>query len=280
MRISLAQVAPQLGDIDANLKTSERLVNDATADGSELVVFPELSLSGYSVGNVEHDPAMGADDQRLAALSRACGDVGILVGFPEISEGLHVYNSMVFLQDGEVLHTHRKVYLPSYATFEERNHFSPGNRMRAFPTPHGRMAVLTCNDAWQPQLAFIAVQDAARVLLIPTCSPETPPGTPWDAHEYWHGITRFYARMFQVYVVFANRVGSEGDLSFWGGSHVVDPWGEVIAEAAMNQEELLTVDIDLQRVRERRREVPLVKEAKLAMLQRELSRLADSGGDL
>ncbi|MEJ7831562.1 MAG: nitrilase-related carbon-nitrogen hydrolase, partial [Nocardioides sp.] len=98
--------------------------------------------------------------------------------------------------------------------------------------------------------------------------------------EYWHDITRFYGRMFQVFVVFVNRVGEEGRFRFWGGSHVVDPWGQQVADAVQHEEQVLTVTIDLADVRRRRREVPLVKEARLGLVQRETQRLLDEGGDL
>jgi predicted amidohydrolase len=86
--------------------------------------------------------------------------------------------------------------------------------------------------------------------------------------------------MYQSYVVFVNRVGVEGELHFWGGSHVVDPWGEVVAAAPEEREALVYADLDLDRVRHRRREVPLVREARLALLEREIRRLVDEGGDL
>jgi predicted amidohydrolase len=101
-----------------------------------------------------------------------------------------------------------------------------------------------------------------------------------DTRGYWRGITRFYSRMLECYVVFVNRVGKQDSLVFWGYSHVVDPWGTVVAEAPVYEEALITVDIDLGNVRRRRREVPLVKEARLALLARELNRLVDEGGDL
>jgi predicted amidohydrolase len=86
--------------------------------------------------------------------------------------------------------------------------------------------------------------------------------------------------MLETYVVFVNRVGTEGELSFWGGSHVYDPWGELVAEAPKDEPTFLTADLDLAAVRRRRREMPLVKEARLALLSRELDRLAAEGGDL
>jgi predicted amidohydrolase len=86
--------------------------------------------------------------------------------------------------------------------------------------------------------------------------------------------------MFQLYVVFVNRVGTEGSLHFWGGSHIVDPWGEVIAEADEHKEHLLTVNVDLSLVRRRRRDIPLVREGRLGLLRREIDRLLEEGGDL
>jgi predicted amidohydrolase len=152
--------------------------------------------------------------------------------------------------------------------------------MRAFDTRFGRMAMLICNDAWQTFLPFIAVQDGAQVLIIPADSGSYPYPELLDTKSYWRGITRFYARMLECYVVFVNRVGKQDDLVFWGYSHVVDPWGTVVAEGPLLEEALITVDIDLGNVRRRRREVPLVKEARLALLARELNRLAEEGGDL
>ncbi len=281
MRIAMAQVTCDLGNIEANEERARDVIAAAAGSGADLVVLPELSLSGYSIGDLDEDLALRADDLRLATLAAIAGDADLCVGFPELSEGLHVYNSMAYFEAGELAHVHRKLYLPTYGAFEERKHFVPGHSIRAFPTRHGRAAILTCNDAWQPQLAFIAAQDAARVLLVPAASSGTQPGRPWDAREYWRDITRFYARMFQVFVVFVNRVGSEGDLHFWGGSHAVDPWGRVVAEAAEGQEEeLVIVDIEVDDVRRRRREIPLQKEARLAMLAREFGRLVDEGGDL
>jgi predicted amidohydrolase len=281
VKITLAQVDAALGDVDANTERAERAVAEAVAAGSDLVVFPELHLTGYSIGGLPEDVSMRADDARLARLARRAGDAGVLAGFVEDGPGIHTYNTAGYFAGGELVHLHRKLYLPTYMSFEERKHFSPGPSMRAFPAAGGtRMAVLLCNDAWQPQLAFLATQDGARVLLVPAASAQSHFPEHYDSRTYWRDITRFYARMFQLFVVFVNRVGAEGDLRFWGGSHVVDPWGELVAEAPEGEEHLLTVDIDLFDVRRRRHSIPLVKEARLGLINREVARLLDEGGDL
>jgi predicted amidohydrolase len=281
VRITLAQLDSVLGDVDANIDRAERVAAEAAADGSELVVFPELHLSGYSIGCVDDDLSLRSDDERLARITRRTGQAGVVTGFVEDGAGVHSYNTAAYFREGRAAHVHRKLYLPTYMAFEERKHFTPGPNLRAFPTTDGtRMAILLCNDAWQPQLAFLATQDGARVLLIPAASAQSQFPLHYDSSTYWHDITRFYARMFQLFVVFVNRVGVEGDLHFWGGSHVVDPWGEIVAEAPIDTEHVLTVDIDLTAVRRRRRAIPLVKEARLGLINREVHRLLDEGGDL
>lgn len=282
MRITLAQLDCRLGDVDANLERAEGAIGEAVRESSDLVVFPELYLSGYSVGDVERDVSLRPDDERIEDLAARAGRAGVVVGFMESgSRGLHTYNSAGYYEDGRLVHVHRKLYLPTYATFEERKHFTPGPSMRAFPLAGAdRAALLVCNDAWQPQLAFLATQDGARVLIVPAASAQSTFPERYDSRGYWRGITRFYGRMFQLFVIFTNRVGTEGDRRFWGGSHVVDPWGNVIAEAPEGREDLLTVDLDIDDVRRRRRDIPLVKEARLGLIRREIERLLDEGGDL
>ena len=280
MRITLAQAASQLGDVEANLARAKQIVGRAGRERSDLVVFPELFLTGYALGRVDEDVSMGADDARLTGLNEHALRTDVLMGLYEDGLGVHNYNSAAYYDASGLVHSHRKLYLPTYDVFEERKHFSPGQSMRAYDTRHGRMATLICNDAWQPHLAFLAIQDGARVLLVPTNSSQSRFPERYDSQTYWRDITVFYARMYQCYVVFCNRVGDEGEhLRFWGGSHVVDPWGEIVCSLPNDDEAIVTMDINLANVRKRRREVPLVREARLGLLAREAMRLAEEGGD-
>src|SRR5918992_292792 len=280
MQVALAQIDCILGDVDENLRRAREGVREAKDRGADLVVFPELSLAGYALGELSNEVAIEAQSEPIISLAEEAGETAVVVGFCEEGRGFHVYNSVAYLEGGSLLHVHRKLYLPNYRIYEERKHYNPGQNMRAFDTRFGRMAMLICNDAWQPFLPFIAVQDGAQVLIIPANSGSYPYPELLDTRGYWRGITRFYARMLESYVIFVNRVGKQDNLIFWGYSHVVDPWGTVVAKAPVHEEALITVDIDLGNVRRRRREVPLVKEARLALLSKELSRLAEEGGDL
>lgn len=280
MRVALAQVDCLLGDIDANLRRAKEVVAQAKGEGADLVVFPELSLAGYALGELSHEVAIDARSKVISSLTEEAGDTAVVVGFCEEGRGLNIYNSAAYLEGGSLLHLHRKLYLPNYRIYEERKHYSPGQSLRAFDTRLGRMAMLICNDAWQPFLPFIAVQDGAQVLIIPANSGLYPHPELLDTREYWRSISHFYARMLQSYVIFVNRVGQQDDFTFLGHSHVVDPWGGFVAEGPGYDEALITADIDLDNVRRRRREVPLVKEARLGLLSKELNRLIEEGGDL
>jgi predicted amidohydrolase len=273
--VALAQVDPALGAVDDNVRLVREQIARARADAADLVVFPELTLSGYSLGKLDGDVALSADGPELAGLAEGADGLGCVVGFAEAGR-VHTHNSAAYLERGRVRHLHRKLYLPTYDIWEERKHFTPGSAMRAFDTDIGRVAILICSDAWQPALAVVAIQDGARVLVVPANSTARRAENRRD----WHDISRFCARQLECYVVFVNRVGEEGELSFWGGSHVYDPWGELVAEAPLDEPALLTAELDLAAVRRRRREMPLVKEARLALLSRELDRLAAEGGDL
>jgi predicted amidohydrolase len=280
MRLALAQSDCVLGDTVTNLSRAKELVAEARNRGADLTVFPELSLSGYALGELGDDVPIEAHSKPIRSLAETAGEMAVVVGFCEEGQRFQTYNSAAYLEGGVLRHLHRKLYLPNYRIYEERKHYNPGQNMRAFDTRFGRMAMLICNDAWQTFLPFIAVQDGAQVLIIPAASGSYPYPELLDTRDYWRGITRFYARMLESYVIFVNRVGKQDNLIFWGYSHVVDPWGTVVAEAPVQEEALIIVDIDLGNVRRRRREVPLVKEARLALLARELNRLAEEGGDL
>ncbi|AVZ74475.1 amidohydrolase [Streptomyces lunaelactis] len=278
MRVALAQTDCVLGEVDQNLVTAREQIEQAVAQGADLVVFPELSLHGYHLGALERDTSVEARDPRLLELGTF--GVDVMAGFHEHTR-LRAYNTCAYYNDGELLYAHRKLYLPNYLAWEERKHVSPGQLLRAYDLPRGRgrAATLVCNDAWQPVLPWLAVQDGAEVLLVPANSAASLDPEAMDTGLYWDSLLSYTARMLQCWVVFVNRVGNENGASFWGGSRVVDPRGAVVAQAPKWEPGLVTVDIDVHEARRQRRSVPLVAEARLGLIDREVRRLIDEGGD-
>src|SRR4051794_32522094 len=153
MRIALAQLDSRLGDVDANEHRAREAIAAARAGGADLVVFPELQLSGYALGRVAHETTCSS-----ATAAALADGAAALIGFHE-RDGDSRYNSAVYAEGGTPVHVHRKLYLSGYPPFEEDRLFEPGETMRAFDTALGRMAVLICNDAWQPFLPSLAAHD-------------------------------------------------------------------------------------------------------------------------
>jgi N-carbamoylputrescine amidase len=276
MRVALAQLDSAIGEVDRNLDQIRELVDQANADGADLVVFPELAVHGYALGRIPGDGQLRADDERLAAL--ASGHADVLVGFHE-DGGVRAYNSAAYLSGSKLVHVHRKLYLPTYLAWEERKHTSPGQSLRAFETAYGRTATLICNDVWQPALPWLAAQDGAELMLVPTNSASNLGAGTLDNRVYWERLLESLGRMQQAWVVFVNRVGTEDGGDFWGGSRVVDPHGEVVVQAPYGETALTSVDIDVGFARRVRRELPLLAEARLGLIQRETARLIEEGGD-
>jgi predicted amidohydrolase len=272
VRIALAQVDSTLGDLDANAARARAAIDRARAERADLVVFPELQLSGYALAGCDAPTAVRARD--LAGLLQANGDgPSLLLGFDE-RDGAHRYDSAAYLVSGRVRHVHRKLALVGYPPFDEHASFAPGQVLRAFDADGARLAVLVCNDAWQPALAALAAHDGAEVLLMPAASPTHVA----EAESYWRDLTRVYARLLQCYVVFVNRVGDERGMRFWGGSHVVDPTGELVAEAPRLDEALVVAELDLELLRRRRRELPLLADPRLDVLADACARLTEHQG--
>lgn len=277
MRVAVAQTDCRLGDVEGNLKEARSRIEEAAEQGADLVVFPELALHGYALGRLVEDTSLEADDERLRSLGTIGPDV--LIGYYE-KRRMRRYNSAAYITGAGTVHLQHKLYLPNYLMWEERKHFYPGHGIRAFDGPHARMATLICNDAWQPMVPWIAAQDGAEILLVPTNSAAVGGVDgdygPLDNSVYWQDLIHQLARMQQCFVVFVNRVGAENGVSFWGGSQIVDPFGTVVAEAPLWQSALVVGDIDLGIARRQRHRLPLLQDPRFGLLTRELKRLVEA----
>ncbi len=264
VRIALAQLAPTLGDLAANGRRAQSAVEEAEAAGAGLVVFPELFLSGYAVGSAGGETAVPAE----AAAGIARGPITVALGFHELADQT-TYNSVALTASRKLLHVQRKLFPVAYPPFSEHQRYARGEELRAVDTAAGRLAVLICNDAWQPIFPSLAVLDGAEILVMPAASSTAFK----EAEPHWRAITSFFARVLRCYVVFVNRVGGEAGLTFWGGSHIIGPSGELVAEAPRLEEALVFGEIDVAEVRARRAQLPLESDPRLDLVGRELGRL-------
>jgi predicted amidohydrolase len=278
LRIALAQVAPRLGALDDNLRRHHELLDEARAAGAGLVVFPELGLTGYQLQDLAADVAMRLDDPRLAMLAGATRDLSAVVSFVEESADHRLFIAAALLEDGEIRHVHRKVYLPTYGLFDERRFFAAGDVLRAVPSRLGvGVGIAICEDFWHLGVPQLLALDGAQILINPSSSPgrdlaathEVGLGTATS----WRILMRTYAQLTTSFVIFCNRVGVDESITFWGGSEVIDPSGEPLFSAPLFDEGLFTVDVDLADLRRERIALPLLRDERLELQARELARI-------
>jgi predicted amidohydrolase len=268
-RVALAQIDCKLGDVEHNTSKALEII-DEHRDDVDLIVFPELALTGYGVGQKFHEYALRRDDPTFRRLIDAAAGVTVAFGFIEETPTFQFYNSLAFVHDRQLVHVHRKIYLPNYGIFEERKYFSPGKRYTTFELDDGlRIGPFVCGDAWNPGLVHLAAAELAHVLVFSVCSPRGGLGSRLSSDDSWRRLNRFYATIYGCYVIFVNRVGQEANLSLWGESELVDPFGDQVVQAGTD-EEVVVAELDIQQVREARTTLHTIRDENFDFLQRRL----------
>ena len=253
---AIAQVDSRVGALEQNLKHHLDVIDRAVAEGATLVLFPELSLTGYTLRDLAWDVAVNPYQHNIIApLLERSSRISIALGFVESGANHGIYNSAMFLEDGEIKHIHRKIYPPTYGMFEEGRYFGAGKSVAAFDSKLGRFGMLICEDLWHVSLPYLLALDGAEAILCLTASPTrlSGEGTQFDNQVVNYEHHRAFARLLNIYILFSNRVGFEDGVNFWGGSNVTSPSGEMITAAALQEECLIRADLDSNEVQRARR---------------------------
>jgi len=250
LRVSVRQTAPALADPTANRR---RVEADVASSDADLVVFPELDLTGYTLGHRAREMGVALDGPPPLTLPE--GGPLVVLGLVERGEDHLTYNAALAARGSRIVATHRKVYLPTYGTFDEGRIFAPGRRsVRPFEAAPGWCGgMLVCEDFWHPALAYLLALQRMDVLLVLAAAPGrgVPPeagGATFASTARWELIARTTALLHGVYVVLCNRVGVEEGVTFAGGSLVVGPDGDVLARAREAEEDRLDVTLERDRV--------------------------------
>ncbi len=279
MKIGLAQMDCELGNIKVNLNKMKGFISRAREEKVNLLIFPELSLTGYLVKELVSKVAIRIDDPIIEVLKKESKDISLVVGIVEESRDCNFYNTAFYLEKGKIIHIHRKIYLPNYGIFDEKKYFSSGERMRSFKTSYGRMTILICADSWHPILPYISALDGASIFIHTVASFEKGLGEEISNRIAWERLNKFYAQIFSSYVIFVNRVGSEGENKFWGGSTIIDPGGKEVTKAGYCKEQLITAIVDLKEVRYHRNILPEFRKEKIDLAVRELERIKQESSE-
>jgi NAD+ synthase (glutamine-hydrolysing) len=277
LTLGLAQITTKLGNPQANLEKHIHYIDQARKDNCDLVIFPELSLTGYALQDLVPDVACRpvASDPFFGPLLQASRDIDVMVWFVDDDARHRFCIAEAYLSRGEVVHVHHKIYLCTYGMFDEGRFFAPGESARAFDTRFGRVGMLICEDFWHASPPYLLWQDGADLLLFSSASPGRGltgeaklESSAWVEH-----INRAYASLFTAFVAHCNRSGFEDGLNFWGGSTVYDPDGQLVAQAPYFEEALIHATIDLNHLKRTRARLPLLRDEKPEFVERELGRI-------
>jgi predicted amidohydrolase len=274
--VALAQISPKLGTLAGNLPAHQQAIEKAKQAGADLVIFPELSLTGYILQDLVPDIAINPYQASiLKPLLQQCQGIACIFGFVEVSSRFNYYNAAAYVAEGEIRHIHRKLYLPTYGMFDEMRFFALGENLRTFQTPFGEMGLLICEDLWHPSTVFLQAQDGARAVITISASPGR--GAREDdllqSSESWINLLKATAQFYTVYNIYVNRVGFEDGAHFPGGSMVVNPSGEIVSQGRYFEEDLVMASLDLEEVRRARLFAPVLRDERLDLTMRELARI-------
>ena len=264
-RIGIGQIPSLQGEIEHNLDLMEAQVDKAAADGVSLVIFPELALTGYLVDKRFSDLAIGLEGETMDRLRELSRKADIVTGFIEETPRHIFHNSAVHLSGGEILHVHRKIYLPTYGMFDERRYYGAGWDVGAYDTSSIRAAMLVCGDAWHLSLPYLAAHRGADLIMIIAASSTTGLADTTPCDWAWKAMCSSYALTLSCFVVFANLANAtNGDYDFWGGSFVCAPDGSTLAESDIAGPDLVACDLDPAVLREQRIRLPFRRDDSLA----------------
>jgi NAD+ synthase (glutamine-hydrolysing) len=278
--LALAQIDVTLGDLEANLAKHLEYVERAKDAGASLLIFPELSLTGYYLQDITNQIGMCVSPpapplQKLLKASRD-HDLDIVVGFVEEDNRYVPYIAQAYIERGEIRHVHRKVYLPTYGMFDDMRYVGIGRKVRAFDTRFGRMGILICEDFWHLALPYLLWLDGADTLLMVAAGPGrgVKPGDDYLDTTYDLSMAhRMYAELFTTFVFHCNRVGYEDGVAFGGYSTVIAPDGDFLARGEHFEECLVTATVNPESVRFKRRGLPLLRDERPELVLKELQRI-------
>ena len=242
MKISLAQIKSKLSK--DNIKKHTLYIKKAIENGTNVVVFPELSLNGYMLMDLVYEDAYGIEE--LNEFEELSLSIDIVLGVA-LRVGHKIYNSAVYFSEGKVINVYHKNSLPNYGMFQEARFFFAGDSLGLFETRFGSAITVICEDLWNSKIIDKIVSLKPDMIYVLSASPArgfSEEGL--EIEQRWQSILSTVSSLSGTYTVFVNRVGYEDGLGFWGGSRVVNPKGILQTKAKLFEEELLSVKLDRQ----------------------------------
>lgn len=242
MKISLAQIKPKLSK--DNIKKHICYIQKAIDENSDVIVFPELSLNGYSMMDLVYEDAYEIEE--FGEIKNLSKDIDIIAGVA-LRQKHKIFNSAIYFSQGEIVQIYHKNSLPNYGMFQEARFFFAGDSLEEFETRFGTAVMVICEDLWNSKIIDKIVSIKPDLIYVISASPAR--GFEDDGLEIehrWSSILSTTASLSGTHTVFVNRVGFEDGLGFWGGSRVIDPKGKIIKKAKLFEEEQIHIQISKQ----------------------------------
>jgi predicted amidohydrolase len=265
IRLALAQVSSKRENKEANLQKIEKLTLKAKQQGADIVIFPEMSLTGYVVLDQVYELAEtipGPSTQRIKALAKQTG-MHIIFGMPELSEKTQatVFNTAVFVGPKGLIGKYRKMYLPTHSVFEEKRYFRQGYEPAAFQTDLGNIGLTICYDVFFPEVYRLTRLKGAQLLVCISASPAVRRG-------YFEILTSARALENTAFLAYVNLAGVEDGLQFWGGSRLVCPTGEVVTKAKYDEEDFIVCEVDYNDLRIAETFIPTLRDLRPELFEK------------
>lgn len=261
MKACIAQTYPIFGNWKANLEKHYHFTDIAIKNGAGLIIFPEMALTGYYLRDMVPNLSIGPDFSMLSPLLEMSKEIDIVTSFPERTSDFTYHIASIFLHRGKIAHLHRKVYLPISGMFEDLKDFKKGFEVKAFMVRNLKYGMLICRDIWHLDTVTSLVLQGVKIIIAPSAVPlrnvsDKGPGI----DSFIERTVRSYAEKGTCYFIFANRVGFEEGICFYGGSQVADPFGNIICKLNFLEEQLAFFEINERRISQRVSCLPLLLE--------------------
>jgi predicted amidohydrolase len=276
MKVALAQFSPHLGDLGKNLERHLETIEKARLKKVQLVIFPELSLTGYTlmdlVPEAALNPARHPQFQKLVAASRT---IDIVLGFVEERGNGLFYNSAAYLSRGRIIHVHRKAFLPTGGMFEEAKFFAAGKDFRTFATPFGKAGLMICRDFLSHGAGYLLFAGGADIIIVISAAPGRgmTAGDAFATSRMWELMGEAVSFFSTAFVLYCNRVGFEDGKAFAGGSFIFGPSGRRLAKAPEAEDHLLLADLRPEDIRAARRKWTFMREDRPEVILHSLKRM-------
>jgi len=276
MKLGLAQITPCLADLKRNFELHLDHIERSRQQKVDLLVFPELSLTGYTLKDLVEEVALKPKNnpyfKKLKVLSR---EISFILGFVEEKETGIFYNSAAFFSAGKILHIHRKVFLPTSGMFEEGKFYAQGKNLKAFDTPFSKMGMMICRDFLHYGASYLLMAGGAEIIIVLSAAPGRgiSKGESFETSRMWELMGETISRFSTAFVVYCNRVGFEDGVAFAGGSFIYNPSGQCIARASYFDKDYLLHEIDLNEIRQARKRWPYKRDDKPEIILEALKRI-------